>query len=69
MTLDHPAAVRRKITDRERLARTLEDMAAHCDGGALPARPIVDALLESACAQSVPLQDAADFVRWRNLRP
>jgi hypothetical protein len=48
MTPDHPAAVRRKITDRERLARTLENIAAPCDRGALPARPIVDARLESA---------------------
>jgi MerR family transcriptional regulator, mercuric resistance operon regulatory protein len=48
MTLDHLADVRRKITDLEKLAQTLEDMAAQCDGGAVPACPIVDALLESA---------------------
>ena len=48
MTLDHLADVRRKIADLEKIARTLEDMAAQCDGGAVPACPIVDALLESA---------------------
>jgi MerR family transcriptional regulator, mercuric resistance operon regulatory protein len=48
MTLDHLTEVRRKIADLEKLARTLEDMAAQCDGGAVPACPIVDALLESA---------------------
>jgi MerR family transcriptional regulator, mercuric resistance operon regulatory protein len=48
MTLDHLADVRRKITDLKKLAQTLEDMAAQCDGGAVPACPIVDALLESA---------------------
>jgi hypothetical protein len=35
-------------TNLEKLAQTLEDMAAQCDGGAVPACPIVDALLESA---------------------
>ncbi len=48
MTLDHLADVRSKIADLEKLAQTLEDMAAQCDGGAVPACPIVDALLESA---------------------
>ena len=47
MTLEHLADVRRKIADLERLAQTLEDMAAQCDGGAVPECPIVDALLES----------------------
>lgn len=48
MTLDHLADVRRKIADLKKLAQTLEDMAAQCDGGAVPACPIVDALLGSA---------------------
>lgn len=47
MTLEHLAEVRRKIADLQRLARTLQDMAAQCDGGALPECPIVDALMES----------------------
>ena len=48
VTLEHLAEVRRKIADLEALARTLEDMAAQCDGGAMPACPIVDALLDGA---------------------
>ncbi len=47
MTLEHLADVRRKIVDLEKLAQILEDMAAHCDGGAVPECPIIDALLEN----------------------
>ncbi|HZA67388.1 MAG TPA: helix-turn-helix domain-containing protein [Geminicoccaceae bacterium] len=46
MTLEHLADVRRKIADLERLARILEDMAAQCDGGQVPACPVIDALLQ-----------------------
>lgn len=46
MTLEHLADVRRKIADLQRLARTLQDMAAQCEGGAVPECPIVDALLQ-----------------------
>jgi MerR family mercuric resistance operon transcriptional regulator len=48
MTLEHLADVRRKIADLQKLAAILEDMAAQCDGGAVPECPIIDALLESA---------------------
>jgi MerR family mercuric resistance operon transcriptional regulator len=48
MTLEHLADVRRKIADLQKLAGILEDMAAQCDGGAVPECPIIDALLESA---------------------
>jgi MerR family mercuric resistance operon transcriptional regulator len=44
MTLEHLADVQSKIADLERIARILEDMAAQCDGGAVPECPIVDAL-------------------------
>lgn len=47
MTLEHLADVRRKIADLQKLAAILEDMAAQCDGGAVPECPIVDALLET----------------------
>jgi len=47
MTVEHSADVRRKIADLEKLAQVLDDMAAQCDGGALPECPIIDALLES----------------------
>ena len=46
ITLEHLADVRRKIADLQRLARTLQDMAAQCEGGAVPECPIVDALLQ-----------------------
>jgi MerR family transcriptional regulator, mercuric resistance operon regulatory protein len=47
MTVEHSAHVRRKIADLEKLAQVLEDMAAQCDGGAVPECPIIDTLLES----------------------
>ena len=46
MTLEHLADVRRKIADLQKLALILDDMAAQCDGGAVPECPIIDALLE-----------------------
>ncbi len=46
MTLEHLADVRRKIADLQKLAAMLEDMAAQCDGGAVPECPIVDALFQ-----------------------
>jgi MerR family mercuric resistance operon transcriptional regulator len=45
MTLEHLADVRRKIADLQKLAVLLEDMAAQCDGGAVPECPIVDVLM------------------------
>jgi MerR family mercuric resistance operon transcriptional regulator len=48
MTLEHLGDVRRKIADLQKLAVILTDMAAQCDGGAVPECPIIDALLESA---------------------
>ena len=47
MTLAHLTDVRRKIADLQKLAVILEDMAAQCDGGAVPEGPIIDALLEN----------------------
>ena len=47
MTLEHLADVRRKIADLPKLAVILADMAAQCDGGAVPECPIIDALLEA----------------------
>lgn len=44
MTLGHLKHVRRKIADLERLAHTLDGVAAECDGGNLPECPIVEAL-------------------------
>jgi MerR family transcriptional regulator, mercuric resistance operon regulatory protein len=44
MTLEHLADVQSKIADLDRIARILQDMAAQCDGGAVPACPVIEAL-------------------------
>jgi MerR family transcriptional regulator, mercuric resistance operon regulatory protein len=44
MTLEHLADVRRKIADRQKLVKVLENMAAQCEGGLVPECPVVDAL-------------------------
>jgi len=48
MTLEHLASVRRKIAGLQKLGAILDDMAAECDGGAVPECPIIDALMERA---------------------
>ena len=47
MTLEHLGDVRRKIADLQKLALILGDMAAQCDGGAVPECPIVEALFQN----------------------
>jgi MerR family mercuric resistance operon transcriptional regulator len=47
VTLEHLADVRRKIADLQKLALILGDMAAQCDGGAVPECPIVEALFQN----------------------
>jgi MerR family mercuric resistance operon transcriptional regulator len=47
MTLEHLADVQSKIADLQKLALILGDLAAQCDGGAVPECPIIDTLLES----------------------
>jgi MerR family mercuric resistance operon transcriptional regulator len=44
ITLEHLADVQSKIADLERIARILEDMAAQCDGGAVPVCPVIETL-------------------------
>ncbi len=44
LTLDHLQAVRRRITDLERLAAVLEELAGRCEGGPAPACPIIETL-------------------------
>lgn len=46
LTLEHAAAVRRKIEDLRQLERTLTRIAAECEGGAVPECPIINALLD-----------------------
>ena len=45
ITLNHIADLRCRISDLEKLAGTLEQMAGECSGGTIPECPIVDALL------------------------
>ena len=44
LALDHVADLRRRIDALEGMARTLEDLAAHCGGDARPDCPILDDL-------------------------
>lgn len=44
MTLEHLAAVRRKIADLKRLERTLAKTVAACNGRSVPDCPVIDAL-------------------------
>jgi MerR family mercuric resistance operon transcriptional regulator len=47
ITLEHLDAVRRKITDIQRLERVLRDMASQCDDGRVPECPVIEALFQS----------------------
>jgi MerR family transcriptional regulator, mercuric resistance operon regulatory protein len=53
MTLEHLADVRRKVADLQKLAVTLEVMAAQCDGGAVPVCPVIEALSQ-VCTSAYP---------------
>jgi MerR family mercuric resistance operon transcriptional regulator len=44
MTVLHLDSVRTKIKDLRRIERTLADMAAQCEGGAVPECPVIDTL-------------------------
>jgi MerR family mercuric resistance operon transcriptional regulator len=43
-TIDHLRIIRRKIADLRRMERTLAETVARCEGGAVPACPIIDVL-------------------------
>ena len=51
MTVAHLENVRTKINDLHRLERTLADMAAQCEGGAVPDCPVIDALFDGRGAE------------------
>lgn len=44
MALAHVEDIRRKVFDLRRMERVLRNMAAKCDGGTVPACPILEAL-------------------------
>jgi MerR family mercuric resistance operon transcriptional regulator len=46
MTVDHVAAIRRKIADLRRLERVMTDISSRCSGKRVPDCPIIDALFQ-----------------------
>ena len=54
LTLRHLDKVRAKIADLQRLAKTLEQISAKCDGGTAPECPIFDALYDARAPNSLP---------------
>jgi len=46
LTLQHLTSIRRKITDLQKLEKTLAEVSSRCEGGAVPECPIIDALFE-----------------------
>ena len=46
ITVEHLDEIHRKVTDLRRIERVLKDMAAQCDGGAVPRCPVIDALFD-----------------------
>ena len=48
LTLDHAQDVKRKIADLRKLEKVLRSMAAECDGGAVPACPVIDVLFDTS---------------------
>jgi MerR family mercuric resistance operon transcriptional regulator len=54
MTMNHLAAVRRKIADLRRIERVLKAMADRCRHGDVPQCPIVDALFRQGAAAGAP---------------
>jgi MerR family transcriptional regulator, mercuric resistance operon regulatory protein len=48
ITVGHLDEIRQKVADLRKIERVLKDMAAQCDGGTVPACPVIDALFEPA---------------------
>jgi MerR family mercuric resistance operon transcriptional regulator len=44
ITVEHLDAIHRKVADLRTIERVLKDMAAQCDGGAVPRCAVIDAL-------------------------
>ncbi len=50
ITVHHLDEVRRKVADLRTIERVLAEMAAQCDGGAVPKCPVIDALFAHSLA-------------------
>jgi MerR family transcriptional regulator, mercuric resistance operon regulatory protein len=48
ITIEHLEEIHRKVSDLRTIERVLKDMAAQCDGGAVPRCAVIDALFEHA---------------------
>ena len=46
ITVAHLDEVHRKVADLRKIERVLRNMAAQCDGGAVPTCPVIDALFD-----------------------
>jgi len=47
-TVEHLGEIRRKVADLRKIERVLREMAAQCDGGAVPRCAVIDALFRPA---------------------
>jgi MerR family mercuric resistance operon transcriptional regulator len=54
ITMEHLDEIRRKVADLRTIERVLKDMAAQCDGGAVPKCPVVDALFNQPLTRTWP---------------
>jgi MerR family mercuric resistance operon transcriptional regulator len=48
ITVDHLDEIQRKVADLRKIERVLKEMATQCDGGTVPACPVIDALFDEA---------------------
>ena len=48
ITVEHLRTIRKKIADLRRLEKTLAEISAKCEGGAVPECPVIDALQMSS---------------------
>lgn len=48
VTVEHLEEIRRKVADLRTMERVLKDMAAQCDGGAVPKCAVIEALFDGA---------------------
>src|SRR5262249_32967536 len=44
ITVEHLGVIHRKVADLQKIERVLKEMAAQCDGGAVPKCAVIDAL-------------------------
>ena len=50
ITVEHLEQIHRKVVDLRKIERVLRDMAAQCEGGAVPKCAVIDALFQEARA-------------------